>query len=226
MFKDRVDAARQLAATIAGRELTQPLVLGIPRGGMVVAAELARRLGVECDIVLSRKIRVPHDPEVAIGAVAENGDVYFNESEAELNPLAEEWVHEEFRHELEEIARRKELFRAVRAAAPIAGRTAIVTDDGVATGATMIAALQAVAMQHPAELIAAIPVATPERLAAVRRWCDETRCLLTPQFFYAVGQFYQNFDQVTDEEVVELLRDASRRAAAASKSYGTPTTNL
>lgn len=216
MFPNRADAARQLAEKLKGRALTHPLVLGIPRGGMVTASVLAEAIGAECDIVLARKVRAPEAPEVAIGAVSESGEVYFNETDPEIPPISDEYIHAECQAELEEIARRKSIFRAVRPAAPIVGRTTIVSDDGIATGATMIAALQAVAMQHPAELLVAVPVASPDRLREVQRWCDEAICLLTPQFFYAVGQFYEEFEQITDEEVVELLRRAVRRSPAVT----------
>ena len=216
MFQNRAEAARQLIERLRGRALTDPLVLGIPRGGMVTASLLAEGLGAECDIVLARKVAAPQNPELAIGAVSEHGEVYFNETEAEFPPLSDASVHAECQRELEEIARRKKLFRAVRQAAPIVGRTVIVSDDGIATGATMIAALQAVAMQHPLRLIVAVPVAPPDRLREVRRWCDEAICLHTPQFFYAVGQFYEEFEPITDEEVVELLRRASRGSTAVT----------
>jgi predicted phosphoribosyltransferase len=152
-------------------------------------------------------LRAPGQPELALGAVSEDGHVY-------LNPYAEESAEElaeylvvERRHQLAEIARRKGLFRAARPQAPVAGRSVIVTDDGIATGATMIAALQAVKAQNPHEVVVAVPVASPERLKEVRRWCDEVVCLLAPEWFWAIGQFYQDFTQVEDEEVVRLLRE-------------------
>jgi putative phosphoribosyl transferase len=128
-------------------------------------------------VVLSRKLRAPRQPELAIGAISEDGRVYLNHHAQALLDL------------------------------PVAGRSVIVTDDGIATGATMIAALQTVKTQKPHEVIVAVPVASPDRLAEVRRWCDDVVCLLIPEEFWAIGQFYEDFTQVEDEEVIELLRE-------------------
>jgi predicted phosphoribosyltransferase len=207
MFRDREDAARQLAAKLKGRPLSDPLVLAIPRGGVVTGIVLARDLGADLDVVLSRKLRAPYQPELAIGAITEDGQVYLNPSSEEFLDEVEGYLTAERRHQLEEIARRKKLFRAVQPRAEIADRSVIVTDDGIATGSTMIAALQAVKAQNPRELIVAVPVAAPDRLEDVRRWCDEVVCLHTPEFFWAVGQFYLDFAPVGDEQAVRLLRE-------------------
>lgn len=214
MFRDRIDAARQLAEVVQPRHLKNPLVLGIPRGGAVTAAVLAEEIGAEMDVVLARKLRAPDAPEYAIGAISETGEVYFNHAVHQVPGLSDEYVHQECQFQLQEIERRKKMFRAVRPAAPIAGRSVIVTDDGIATGSTMIAALQATRVQNPLSLVVAIPVASPDRLREVRHWCDDVVCLLTPRFFYAVGQFYEAFEPVSDEEVVELLRRAGQAALA------------
>jgi predicted phosphoribosyltransferase len=132
--------------------------------------------------------------------------VYFNHAVHQTPGLSDEYVHQECQVQQQEIARRKGMFRAVRRAAPIAGRSVIVTDDGIATGATMISALQATRAQKPLSLIVAVPVASPDRLREVRHWCDDVVCLMTPQFFYAIGQFYEDFHQVSDEEVLRLLK--------------------
>jgi hypothetical protein len=209
MFRDRKDAAQQLAAKLKGRPLREPLVLAIPRGGVVTGAVLARELGAELDVVLSRKLRAPGQPELAIGAIAEDGQVYLNHYAEEFLDVLQDYLVEERRYQLAVIARRRQLFRAVRPQAPVAGRSVIVTDDGIATGSTMISALQAVKAQKPRELIVAVPVASPDRLEEVRRWCDDVVCLLTPQEFWAVGEFYLDFSQIEDEEVVELLRTSA-----------------
>lgn len=221
MFQDREDAALQLAARLKGRDLYDPLVLAIPRGGIATGAVLARQLGAELDIVLSRKLRAVGQPELAIGAVAENGEVYLNPYAVECLDITQEDLAEECEHQLKEIAGRKQLFRAARPQAKIAGRTVIVTDDGIATGSTMIAALQAVRAQSPRELIVAVPVASPDRLAEVHRHADDVVCLLAPESFWAVGQFYEDFTQVEDEEVVRLLREF---APAARSSGASPLT--
>jgi predicted phosphoribosyltransferase len=208
MFRDREDAARQLAERLMGRELHAPLVLAIPRGGVVTGAVLARALGAELDVVLSRKLRAPGQPELAVGAVSEDGRVYLNHHLRAFLDRMEVYLAEERRYQLAEIARRKALFRSVRPQAPVAGRSVIVTDDGIATGATMIAALQVVKAQGPREVIVAVPVASPDRLDEVRRWCDEVVCLLSPEAFWAIGQFYEDFTQVEDEQVLDLLRQS------------------
>ncbi len=218
MFRDRADAARQLAAQLREREWHDPLVLAIPRGGVVTGAVLAEELGAELDVVLSRKLRAPMQPELAIGAIAEDGRVYVNAYAREFLDLTADYLTEERRHQLAEIARRKKLFRSVRPRAEVTGRSVIMTDDGIATGSTMIAALQAVKAQSPRELIVAVPVASPERLEEVRRWCDEVVCLLHPEAFWAVGQFYDDFTQVEDEQVVELLRQAKTAPEPAQQA--------
>jgi putative phosphoribosyl transferase len=208
MFRDREDAARQLAQALKGRDLHDPLVLAIPRGGVVTGAVLAQELGAELDIILSRKLRAPWQPELAIGAVSEDGRAYLHYDAEELAGLTEAYLAEERRHQLAEVARRKKLFRAVRPAAEIAGRSVIVTDDGIATGSTMIAALQTIKAEGAHEVIVAVPVASPDRLVEIRRWCIDVVCLLTTSVFWAIGQFYQDFSQVEDEQVVALLRSA------------------
>ena len=216
MFRDRADGARQLAAVLKERTLHDPVVLAIPRGGIVTGAVLARELGADLDVVLARMLRAPGQPEVAVGAVAEDGAVYLNRHAEAFTERMEEYLDEERAYQLAEIARRRKLFRGVRPPAPLTGRSVIVTDDGLATGATMIAALRTVRAQQPRELIAAVPVASPDRLAEVRHWCDDVVCLFAPEEFWAVGQFYEDFTQVEDADVVVLLREfapAARRQA-------------
>lgn len=218
MFRNREDAARQLAARLKGRELYDPLVLAIPRGGVVTGAVLARELGAELDVVLSRKLRAPGQPELAIGAVGEDGRVYVNHYAQSYLEVLDLYLAQERKHQLAEIARRKTLFRGVRPQAPVSGRSVIVTDDGIATGSTMIAALQTVETQKPRKLIVAVPVAPPDRLEKVRRLCDDLICLLSPENFWAIGEFYEDFTQVEDDEVVKLLREfaPSEHPAAAA----------
>jgi predicted phosphoribosyltransferase len=205
MFRNRQDAALQLAQKLKGRKLHDPLVLAIPRGGVVTGAVLARVLGADLDVLLSRKLRAPGHPEVVVGAIAEDGSVYFDPHAWEFLEQMDNYLVEERHHQMGEIARLEHLFRAIRPQAPVAGRSVIVTDDGIATGSTMIAALQAVKRQNPREVIVAVPVASPDRLEEVRRWCDEVVCLLAPEMFQAIGQFYEDFTQVEDKQVLELL---------------------
>lgn len=208
MFRDREDAARRLAEKLKGRELRDPLVLAIPRGGVVTGAVLARELGAELDVVLARKLRAPAQPELAVGAVSEDGGVYLNHHAKGIPGLTDDYIQQECRRQVDEIARRQRMFRRVRPQAAVAGRSVIVTDDGIATGSTMIAALQALKTKGPREVIVAVPVAPPDRLEEVGRWCDDVVCLDRPRAFWAIGQFYENFDQVEDQHVIELLREA------------------
>jgi predicted phosphoribosyltransferase len=215
MFLNREDAARQLAERLKGRVLHDPLVLAIPRGGVITGAVLAQQLGADLDVVLSRKLRAPWQPELAIGAVSEDGRVHLHSRGRDITDVDDAYLAEESRHQLDEIARRKRLFRGVRPPAPVQDRSVIVTDDGIATGATMIAALQVIRNQQPREVIVAVPVASPDRLKQVRRWCDEVVCLLRPAEFWAIGQFYKDFTQVEDAEVVDLLRTFGLASSAA-----------
>ena len=201
-----------------GRAFRKPLVLAIPRGGIVTGAALARQIGAELDVVLSRKLRAPAQPELAIGAISETGDMYLNQHAYQVDGFTQEYLDRERQHQLAEISRRRKLFRGVRPQAPLKGRTVIVTDDGIATGSTMIAALQTVKQGHPYEIIVAVPVASPDRLIEVRRLCDEVICLLEPQVFWAVGQFYEEFNQVEDDEVVAYLRDAAAAQSEAAQA--------
>ncbi len=222
IFADRAEAGWMLVERLRGESLEKPLVLAIPRGGVEIGAVLARGLGAELDVVLSRKLRSPHQPELALGAVSENGEVYLNHFASAMTDAGDAYVEAERQRQLAEIARRKTMFRAVRPQAAIAGRTVILTDDGIATGATMIAALHWVRTAGATEIVVAVPVAAPDRLDAIRPLCDRLVCLEEPETFWAIGQFYRNFEQVEDARVVELLRDYGlpatkwRRAAAAA----------
>jgi predicted phosphoribosyltransferase len=207
MFRDREDAARQLAAKLKGQDFHDPLVLAIPRGGVVIGSILAREIGADLDVLLSRKLRAPNQPELAIGAVSENGDVYLSHHGEDFAEYLGDYLQEERDRQLAEIKRRKRLFRSVRPAAPIADRSVIVTDDGIATGSTMIAGLRILRAQNPHELIVAVPVASPSRMDEVRPYCDEAICLLCPESFWAIGQFYDDFEQLDDEQVVDILRE-------------------
>jgi predicted phosphoribosyltransferase len=214
VFRNREDAALQLARRLQSRKLQQPLVLAIPRGGLAVGAALARELDAELDVVLSRKLRAPGQPELAIGAVAEDGRVFRNPQLGAGPDLPQAYLKDERDFQLGLIARRRKLFRGVRPAAAVGGRSVIVTDDGIATGSTMIAALDVVRGQSPHEVIVAVPVASPERLPEIRRHCDHIVCLLKPARFWAIGQFYEDFTQMDDSEAVELLRAAAAKPPA------------
>lgn len=208
MFRNRNEAGGQLAERLKKRSFHRPLVLAIPRGGVVIGAAIAKGLGAELDVVLSRKIPAPGQPELAIGAISEDGQVYLNDYAQSWLENLDDYLVSECRHQMGEIARRRKLVRQIRAPASIPGRSVIITDDGIATGSTMIAALQTVRSQKPKELIVAVPVASPERLKEIRTRCDEVLCLLAPEDFHAVGEFYDDFTQVEDEEALQWLKEA------------------
>lgn len=212
VFQDRASAGRELGNRLSQLSLVRPVVLGIPRGGVITAAAIAEVLGAELDIVLARKLRAPDQPELAIGALGEDGSVYHDRAIQELVAVSQAYLAREIELQRAEIARRKTRFRVARRPAQLLGRSVIVTDDGVATGSTMIAALQTLRLEKPAELIAAVPVAPPDRLDSLRRYCDQLICLEAPRDFSSVGQFYRSFEQVSEDEACALI---ARYCAAA-----------
>jgi len=210
-FDTRTDAARRLAAALSAYAGRKPLVLAIPRGAVEIGAVLAERLGGELDVVLVRKLGAPGNPELAVGAVDETGWTYVAEHAAEAG-AGPEYLAREIREQLALLRRRRALYTPARAPIDPGGRVVIVVDDGVATGASMIAALHAAREKQPARLVCAVPVAAVETLARLKHYADEVVCLEAPLGFQAVGQFYRDFRQVEDDEVVRLL--AVRRNCA------------
>jgi putative phosphoribosyl transferase len=213
MFRDREGAAHQLADKLRDYPFKNPLVLAIPRGGVVTGAVLAREIGAELDVVLSRKLRAPDQPELAIGAISETGEVYVNEDAAEAAGVSDEYFHREKEYQLSIIDRRKRLVRSVRSEAATTGRSVIVADDGIATGSTMMAALQTVRPYKPAELIVAVPVAPADRISAFEQYCDKVVCLLRAKHFWAVGQFYEDFPTIEDEQILDILKEFAPQRA-------------
>lgn len=209
-FATREDAGRMLAERLASMALGNPVVLALPRGGVPVASEIAKRLKAPLDLVLVRKIGHPWQPELAIGAVVDGSEPQLVKNEEALAglPDRERVLAEGEARELKEIERRRSLYFGGRPRVSIAGRDAIVVDDGIATGATMRAALIATRRLKPAKLVLATPVAPAETLAELRTEVDEVVCLATPEPFYAIGLWYQDFHQLTDEEVIALLHAA------------------
>jgi putative phosphoribosyl transferase len=206
-FADRIDAARQLAAALKQYRGRNPLVLAIPRGAVGMAAVIAEALEGELDVVLVRKLRAPGNPELAVGAVDESGWIYVASHAASVGADAAH-IEREKRTQLETLRARRARYTPARPPLDPAGRIAIVVDDGLATGASMIAALHAVRAKSPQELVCAVPVAAPESLERVRPYADKLVCLAAPAEFYAVGQFYREFPQVEDDEVVRMLGEA------------------
>lgn len=214
LFHDRLDAGRRLAQALAAYQGRKPLVLAIPRGAVAMGAEIAERLGGELDVVLVKKLHAPGSPEFAVGAIDESGWTFVAGYAAQAG-ANESYLKRERAEELELLRKRRAQYTPARPPADPAGRIAIVVDDGIATGASMIAALHSVRARKPERLVCAVPVAPPESLAQIRPYADEVVCLETPEDFMAVGQFYRHFDQVEDDEVVALLARHGRQAAAA-----------
>jgi predicted phosphoribosyltransferase len=219
MYRDRNDAAERLADALEQWQGAHPLVIAIPRGAVPMGRIAAERLGGDLDIVLVRKLHAPGNPEFAIGAVDETGWTYLADY-APLTGASREYIDREAYAESATIRRRRALYTPHRAPMSVRGRVVIVVDDGLATGATMIAALHAIRAREPKRLICAVPVGSPESVARVRGYADEVVCLQSPEYFHAVAQFYRLFPQVSDDEVVALL--ARRGAAARSPPQAEP----
>lgn len=207
VFRDRNDAGAALAAAVADRVPEPATVLAIPRGGIVVAVPVARSLGAPLDVVIPRKLGAPGNPELAIGAVAP-GVRFLHERAVRQLRVPEEYIEQEAARQEAEIARREQTYRDGREAAPVAGRTVVVVDDGVATGATAVAALRWAHAAGASRVVFAAPVGPPSVRAHLEAEADDVVLLREPFSFLAVGEWYQDFDQVTDEEVVALLREA------------------
>lgn len=205
MFRDRKEAASQLAEELEQYRGKNPLVLAIPRGAVPMAKVIAERLGGEFDVVLVRKLRAPGNPEFAIGSIDESGWAYVADYAGSVGAGAA-YIEAEKQAQMETIRKRRARYTPIRPPLDPAGRIVIVIDDGLATGATMIAALHGLRARGLARLICAVPVAPPETLERVARMADQVVCLEAPANFQAVGQFYRDFPQVGDEEVIELLR--------------------
>ncbi len=210
-FQDREEAGLLLARELSELKGMNVVVLGVPRGGVIVADALARALNAELDIILSRKLRTPGQPELAMGSVSEDGRVFLNDVVVSSFGISEAEIEQEKTTQMAEMARRNALFRQARPRIPLAGRIAVVTDDGVATGATTQAAFWAARHERPKKLIAAMPVGSDDTIRRLAEDVDEMVCLRTPPFFAAVGQFYVHFEQVSDDEVLAILKEAARR---------------
>lgn len=210
-FSDRIEAGQNLADELAALRGREPVILGVPRGGVVIADELARRLDADLDIVLSRKLGTPGQPELAMGALAEDGTVFLNDDVVRSAAIPQKSIEQETTRQLAEIRRRSQLFRAEHPRISLKDRIVVISDDGVATGATMQAALWATRHEQPVRLIAAVPIASEEALQRLSQAADEVVCLRQPEYFYAVGQAYYQFPQIEDEEVVRILQRARSR---------------
>lgn len=213
-FADRVDAGRHLARALTSYASRNVVVVGLPRGGVPVAFEVARALGAPLDVIVVRKLGVPFQPEVGMGAVGESGARVINADVVRLAEVSDQELAEIERRERAEVQRRAERFRGDRPPVPLAGRTVIIVDDGIATGSTARAACQVARARGAVEVILAVPVGPRGVEQRLRPDADTVICLSSPDEFYAVGQFYADFTQTSDEQVAELLRRAAHGPAA------------
>ena len=208
IFENRREAGRLLALAIIqrGYKGENIVVLGIPRGGLVVAEEVAKTLSANLDVIVTRKLRAPYQPELGIGAVVDGDHVILNEELVRAVSTSQDYLNREIAFQKEEIHRRLRFYRGDQPAPEVVGKTVIVVDDGIATGYTFRASLESLRERHPDHLVAAAPVAARDSVDMLTPFADEIVCLQTPTSFHAVGAWYQNFDQVSDEEAAAILR--------------------
>ena len=219
-FVDRVDAGRQLASALLNMKGKNAIVLAIPRGGVVVGFEVADALGVPLDVIIPRKIGAPNNPELAIGAVTEDGTTILNEELIKDLQVEEDYIRKESERQQLEIERRMKSYRRETPYSDVGNRDVIIVDDGIATGATMKAALASVRRRGAKSVTVAVPVGPSSTIQELKKEADRVVCLSTPEFFQAIGQFYDDFGQTFDEEVVRLLKLNARKQATSSKTEG------
>jgi putative phosphoribosyl transferase len=212
-FADRAEAGRELAAALSDyRDRDDVIVLALPRGGVPVAFEVARELHAPLDVFVVRKLGLPAQPELAMGAIASGGIQVLNDEVVNALGVPQETIEKVAAREREELARRERLYRGERSGQSVEGKTVILIDDGVATGSTMRAAIKALREQKPAELVVAVPVAPPETVEALRKEADNVVCTRTPEPFLALGAWYASFPQTPDAEIQDLLARAEEDA--------------
>ncbi len=218
IFDNRVDAGRRLVERLQQHRGANAVVLAVPRGGVVVAYEVAASLGAPLDVIIPRKLGAPNQPELAIGAVAGDSIVVLDEKTMGYLGVPSAYVDAEVLRQREEIARRRKLYRDDKPFPSLEGKTVILVDDGIATGATITAAAREVRAHHPGKLVLAVPVAPPETVSRLSREVDDLVVLETPEPFFSVGSWYYQFDQTPDEQVMALLEAAESWSYAASEN--------
>jgi putative phosphoribosyl transferase len=213
-FVDRNEAGYQLASALSEYQGKSPVILGIPRGGIVIARELSRILGGQLDVVLAHKLGTPGDKELAMGSVSEDGKLFLNEKITALTGINRNDIEEERIRQLTQMRRRTDLIRKIHPKVPLKDRIVILTDDGVATGATTQAAIWAVKIEKPQKLVLAVPVGPEDTIMKLADMVDEIVCLRAPPAFGAVGQFYQHFYPVEDEDMLRILSEEYRKQSS------------
>jgi len=212
VFADRHETGRLLAEKLSEYTNTDTIIFAIPRGGVVVAYEVASKLNVPLDLIIPRKIGAPSQPELAIGAVAQDGTIVLNNRLVQQLGISKDYIEKESRKQIQEIERRLKKYRSNLKQYPnVKNKNVILIDDGIATGATVKAAILSLRKQKPKSIIIAIPVAPPDTIDSLKEQADKVICLETPDIFYAIGQFYQDFAQTTDDEVINLLRKSNKQ---------------
>ncbi|MDF3069162.1 MAG: putative phosphoribosyltransferase [Polyangiaceae bacterium] len=214
-FRNRRDAGRRLADELQRFEAQAPVVLALPRGGVPVAYEVATRFRAPLDVLIVRKLGAPRHPELAMGAIASGGAIVLNREILNMFHVSDDALREETARQAEEVARRSALYRGDRPAPDVRGRTVLLIDDGLATGATMKAGVEALRQYDPARVVVGVPIAAPEGCQLMSETADEVVCAETPAEFLAVGMWYQDFEQTTDREVIELLAAARQERSVA-----------
>ena len=210
-FKDRVEAGKRLAAALREFEGKNVVVLGIPRGGVVVAKEVAEALGAPLDVVVTRKIEAPGEPEYALGAVTQEGEVIMDRQAAESLGASKEYLDAQIRQKKEEVRQRMARFRGDAPYPDLKGKVVIIVDDGIATGSSVVAAVMSVKKRGPREVVVAVPVAPIDAVESLKGEGNRVVCLETPGEFMAIGEFYSRFDQVEDSEVKRILDESWKR---------------
>ncbi|HEY1957343.1 MAG TPA: phosphoribosyltransferase family protein [Polyangiaceae bacterium] len=219
-FRDRAHAGHELAKLLRKYRHARPLVIGLPRGGVIVAFEIARELGAELDVWIVRKVGAPAQPELGLGAVVEGGATYLDEDLAAEVGVAPDEMAKLVEEKEREVRERQRVYRGDAARPEVAGRTVIVVDDGIATGATVRAVLRAIAMRRPGRLVLAVPIASRDKLDELRGLADDVVCAVPRDVLFSVGEAYLDFAQTDDEEVLDLLaRARARTPAPAERSH-------
>ena len=207
-FRDRVEAGQLLAKDLAWLKDQQGvIVLGIPRGGVVVANEIAKALHAPLDVYITRKLGAPHNPELAIGALASDGAAFLDQEMIRRLGVTAEFVQSEIARQRKEIARRMAAYHGTRPEPDLHDKTVVLVDDGVATGATVLVSLRSIRQRQPRQLILAVPVGAPDSISSLQKEADHVVCLCSPEVFWAVGSFYSDFSQTSDQEVIQMLAE-------------------